>query len=268
MIHNKKQKGVIMKKIITSTVLSCALAIAGGDIAPVVKMVEEPVETSAWKHSISIYGWLPSLNGTLNYNIPSEGEPDEEIESSALDNLDMVFMGSYEARKDKWSFLADMIYLKMSDSQEVYLPRLDTTLGSEQELTGWLLGFYGGYTIASTDKMTLDVIAGMRYFSLGLDVSLFVNDKDVSVSPSAEYYDAIIGFRGAYNINKNWYMPYQFDIGGGDSDLTWQANTGLGYRFDWGDMLLTYRHIHYEKDNGLVKDFDLYGPKLGVIFHF
>jgi hypothetical protein len=258
-----------MKKIIVSTALSCILVNAGGDIAPVEPVVETaPMATSTWQHSISIYGWLPTLDGTLKYNIPSDGAPDEEVESNAIDNLDMVLMGSYEARKDKWSFLADMIYLKMSDSQEVYLPELDTTVGSEQELTGWLNSFYGGYNIVDTNKMTLDVIAGMRYFSLDYDVSLAINSNDVSISPSVEFYDALIGFKGAYSINENWYIPYTFDIGGGDSDLTWQASTSLGYRFDWGDMLLEYRHIHYDKSNGLIKDFDLYGPKLGVVFHF
>ena len=90
----------------------------------------------------------------------------------------------------------------------------------------------------------------------------------VNISPSVEFYDAVVGLRGAYNINENWFIPYAFDIGGGDSDLTWQALTSLGYRFDWGDVLLTYRYIHYDKSDGLVEDFDLYGPKIGVVFHF
>lgn len=256
-----------MKKIITSAVVCCTLAIAGGDIAPVEPAVEAPVVATAWKQSISIYGWLPSLDGTLTFNLPQNpGDAEEEAESDILDNLDMVFMGSYTARKDQWSFFADMIYLNMSDYEQVYFP--DTTLASDQELTGWLLGFYGGYNLVNTDKMILDVIAGMRYFSLDVDITLATNNNSVSASPSVEYYDAVIGLKGEYNIDENWYIPYTFDIGGGDSDLTWQASTSIAYRFDWGDMLLDYRYIHYDKSSGLVKDFDLYGPKLGVVFHF
>ena len=71
------------------------------------------------------------------------------------------------------------------------------------------------------------------------------------------------------NLKKHWYLPYHFDIGGGDSDLTWRANAGIGYRFDWGDILLTYSYMYYDKgDSGLVKDLDIYGPQLGVVFHF
>ena len=262
-----------MKRIIAGTVFSCALAIAGGDIISIEPAVAEPVSASAWKHSFTIYGWLPSVDGTVRFDIPGEsGEPDEEVESSVLDNLDKVFMGTYEARKDKWSFLSDVIYLKLSDSQEVYpTNRLIDTIASEQELTAWLVSVYGGYNIVNTDKITLDAMAGMRYLSLSLDVSLAINNNDgINLSPSNEYYDAVIGFRGSYNINENWYIPYAFDIGGGDSDLTWQAGTSLGYRFNWGDVLLTYRYIHYDIDTSksLVKELDLYGPKIGLTFHF
>jgi hypothetical protein len=265
-----------MKKIIAGTVFSCALAIAGGDIAPVDPIepaVEAPVPSSDWKHNFTIYGWLPSLDGTVRFDIPGEsGEPDEEVESSVLDKLDMVFMGTYEARKDKWSFLSDVIYLKLSDSQEVYPSNpLIKSIASEQELTAWLVSVYGGYNIVNTNKAIFDVMAGIRYLSLSLDVSLASNNNDgIKLSPSNEYYDAVIGFRGAYNINENWYIPYAFDIGGGDSDLTWQAGTSLGYRFNWGDVLLTYRYIHYGIDTSksLVRDLDLYGPKIGLTFHF
>lgn len=260
-----------LKKMITGTLLALALASTTTTYAE---------ETEGWQHKIHLYGWLPSLDGTLKYTIPGDpddpGDSDGTSESSAFDKLDMVFMGAYEVRKDKWSFLTDMIYLKMSDSQEAsvsLLPILDRPplkVGSEQELTGWLLGFYGGYNMIDTGDVTLDIIAGMRYFSLELDATFNIGDYTTPpISPSVEFYDPIIGIKGAVNLNENWYMPYQFDIGGGDSDLTWQANASIGYRFDWGDVLLTYRYMHYEADGSeLIEDFDLYGPKLGVVFHF
>lgn len=265
-----KTKEEMMKKIIIGAVLSYSLAIAGGDIAPIEPIEEAPVAESTWKHSLSIYGWLPTIDGTFRFNIPGEpGQPDEEVESSVLDNLDMFLMGTYEARKDKWSFLADMIYLNMSDSQEVHPtnPIIDT-IASEQELTAWLVSVYGGYNIVNTDKVTLDVIAGIRYLTLDLDVALAINNSDLSVSPSIDIYDAVMGLRGTYNINENWYIPYGFEIGGGDSDLTWQASTSLGYRYGWGDVFVTYRYIHYDIGNGLFEEMDLYGPKAGVTFHF
>lgn len=246
------------------------LATAGGNIP--VKM-DEPVvapvateATSDWEQKISIYGWLPNFDGKLNYNIPGSGD---SVESDFIDKLDMVFMANYEVRKEKWSFLADMIYLNMSDSQVTSVSRLNIPVTAEEELTAWMLSFYGGYNTVNTDKVTLDIIAGLRYLSLAVAIDGTVGTIPFSTSPSVALYDTVIGVKGEVNLNENWYAPYLFDIGGGDSDLTWQASAGIGYRFDWGDVLLTYRYIHYDEgDAKLVENVDMYGPTLGVIFHF
>ena len=215
------------------------------------------------KQKVSIYGWLPSLDGTLRFSVP--GEPDDSASANAIDSLDAVFMGAYSLRKNEWSFMADLIYLKMSGNTQGLNPNVNLDI----DLTAKLYGFYGGYNLSQTDKMTVDVIGGLRYFSLGLDVKrsggLIANG---SLSPTAESYDAIIGLSGSYMIDQQWYIPYEFDIGAGDSDLTWQANLSIAYRLSWGDIIGTYRYIHYDKGNFLLHDFDLYGPKIGVVFHF
>jgi len=262
-----------MKKIIAGTLLTCALATAGGDIAPVIEeeQVMAPVESSAWEHTLAIYGWLPTFDGTLKYQIPGE-EGDRESDFSAIDNLDAVFMAAYEVRKDKFSFLTDVIYLGMSGGETVGDGVFSTVF--EEEFTAWLLSFYGGYNLIDNGSSRLDIIGGMRYFSLDVDASITLDgplgrDPSIALSPSFEIYDAVIGVKGIYDINENWYIPYLFDIGAGDTDLTWQAQASIGYRFDWGDILATYRYLHYEKDGlRLVEDFDLYGPKVGVVFHF
>lgn len=244
-----------MKQIITKWLLASILLSATSLYAN---------ESSEWEHKVSIYGWLPSLDGTLTFKVP--GEPDETADINAIDSLDSVFMGSYEARNDKWSLLIDLIYLKMSGDTQGLNPNVNWNL----EMTAKLYGFYTGYTLSDANNMRVDVIGGMRYFSLGLDVTRSGGfSLNGTLSSEVENYDAVIGVKGEYNINSDWYVPYQFDIGTGDSDLTWQANASLAYRFGWGDVIATYRYIHYDKgDSLLIEDFDLYGPKLGVIFHF
>ncbi len=32
------------------------------------------------------------------------------------------------------------------------------------------------------------------------------------------------------NLNQNWYLPFHFDVGTGDTNLTWQAFAGVGYK--------------------------------------
>ena len=256
-----------MKKIIISALSCFTLTMAGGDIVPVEPEVVMPEQTSNWEQSLSIYGWLPTFGGKLKYTIPGVGGGDTEIDW--LDKIDMFFMANYEARKDKWSFLFDMIYINMSDSQQTTIIGDNVPVTSNEELTGWLLSFYGGYNVQQNDKLTLDIIAGLRYFSLDLDIDGTLGNLPFSVSPSTELYDMVVGIKGKVDINENWYMPYLFDVGGGDSDLTWQASAGLGYRFNWGDLLLTYRYVYYDEGNeNLIQDLNMYGPKVGIVFHF
>lgn len=95
----------------------------------------------------------------------------------------------------------------------------------------------------------MDIIAGARYFylreNLGLKINIAsLNVFDRSVTVSDHVWDAIVGVKGHVNLDAKWYLPYNVDIGAGDSDLTLQAMAGVGYRFDWGDVLLTYRYLH------------------------
>lgn len=256
-----------MKKIIINTICCLSLAMAGGDMAPIEPEINIPETTSSWEQSVSIYGWLPSFDGKLNYTIPGSGGGDAETDW--LDKIDMFFMANYEVRKEKWLFLMDMIYINMSDSQQTSIIGGLVPVNSEEELTGWLLSFYGGYNTLDRDDMTLDIIAGLRYLSLDLDIDGNIGSLPFSISPSTELYDAVVGVKGNIDLNEKWYIPYLFDIGGGDSDLTWQASASIGYRFNWGDLLLTYRYVYYDKgDTKLIKELDMYGPKVGVVFHF
>lgn len=216
------------------------------------------------EQKISIYGWLPSLDGTLKFKVP--GEPDDSASANAIDSLDSVFMGSYSLRQEKWSFLADMIYLKMSGDAQGINPNVNLDL----ELTAKLYSFFGGYNLLNDNKNQIDLIAGMRYLGLGLDVSRsggMVGNG--TLSSEVDHYDFVAGVYGEYTIDEHWYIPYQVDMGAGDTDFTWQANLSIAYKLSWGDIIGTYRYIHYEKDDSLlVEDFDLYGPKIGVVFHF
>lgn len=265
-----------MRKILLTTLCSSLLAFAGGDMDETTTEVPE-VQNSQWEQELTIYGWLPTLGGTTTYTIPGDptdpSDPDTEGESSLADNLDAVFMANYGLRKEKWSLFVDGIYLKMSGEQSATLDgplgRRSITVGSEQEFTATLLSGYVGYNLLESSDVRLDVIAGVRYFNLDLDIDLFLNNRSKSIPLSSEQVDALVGLKGYYNINENWYVPYLFDIGAGDSTLTYQAEASLGYRFDWGDVLLTYRYMHYESDdNFLIDDFEMYGPKIGLVFHF
>jgi len=247
--------GISIKKLsIALAVLSSGYAAAGD-----------------YENTVSIYGWIPNLDADFKYHVPDNpySGASDEVDSKSSEKLDMVFMGSYGLRKENYSFLSDIIYLKTSNHKEVAVLKTGN-VESKHEIKAWMLGFYGGYNVLNTPRVSMDAIGGLRYFSLSLDATVdLTKNYAPSVSPSTHVTDAIVGVRGFVNIKDNWYMPYHFDIGAGDSDLTWQAYTGVGYHFGWGDVVLSYRAIHYDVgDSNLVEEFDLRGPQLGAIFRF
>jgi hypothetical protein len=63
-------------------------------------------------------------------------------------------------------------------------------------------------------------------------------------------------------------MPYYYDIGAGDSDMTWQASAGIGSHFDKWDLVLTYRYLDFDLDGAALDDLNVRGPLIGVRYHF
>lgn len=250
-------------------------------VLPVVYAAEGR-DTDAWQQRILVYGWFPSVNGTLNFDIPGTGGSASADASDLVDGLQGVFMGTYEARKQKWAFLADVIYLNLSNSDDKLVsvpvgPGSGTVkLDAEQSMKAWVLGLYGGYNVYQTERMSTDVVAGVRYLSVDADVKLNVTGPlpptlpGAKLSQSVDLWDGIIGVRGKATINDKWYLPYHLDIGAGDSDFTWQAMVGAGYRFNsWGDVVLAYRHLEYDEGNdGLLQDVSFSGPAIGINFRF
>lgn len=253
-----------MKKIMMSALVASSLAIAGGDIAPVEPMVETPVvQANPWKNEVTIYGWLPSI--TANTPLPDSGESIDA--DQIIDNLKMVFMGGYSGRNDTWSLFADAIYMDVGDSKNHQFPNGDVAHVG-MDMKALVIHAGAGYNLINTGDGLLDLVGGVRYVDLEVEVDtdLFVNRN---VSGSKDFTDFFVGVRGYKNINENWYIPYEADVGTGDTDLSWQVFAGVGYRYDWGDVKLGYRYLEFDmEDDAIVDDLALSGAILGVSIKF
>jgi hypothetical protein len=70
-------------------------------------------------------------------------------------------------------------------------------------------------------------------------------------------------------LTEQWFVPYRLDIGTGDSDFTWHAFAGIGYKFDSYKLLAGYRHLEWEfEDDAPLEDMQVSGPVIGAIFTF
>ena len=91
-----------------------------------------------------------------------------------------------------------------------------------------------------------------------------------TISESLTAWNGIIGLKGQASLGERWFLAYYVDIGAGESELTWQATGGIGFRAGrvW-DVALVYRHLEWElKSTRVIDDINFSGPTLGVIFRW
>ena len=236
---------------------------------PAAVAASDPKVSDDWQYAATIYLWGAGIDGKT-----ARGSEVNVNFKTLIENLNMAFMGAFEARKDKWSMLADVIYLNVgaNDSATVPLqvaPGASADVRASVKTKGWVLNLLGGYTLWQTPEANLDLVAGARYLDLTLDFGLGLavaeRARAPDVSASGNVWDGVIGLKGHVDINPHVYLPYYVDVGTGQSDLTWQASAGFAYRFDWGDVSLLYRYMEWDFDSSSQLDtISFSGPLLAA----
>jgi hypothetical protein len=220
-----------------------------------------------WKHSATLYVWLPAIDGELKYQREAGDDTLQIDTGQILDALNMTFMGTYESRKNRWFFLGDLIYLDLGDDKN------RDTIGYDKvtlDLNGWQIGAYGGYNLLRSSSVNLDLVAGLRYLTIETEANLS-SDRlpDLDLTEDADLWDGVVGLKGDAKINENWYLSYHADVGTGDSNLTWQALSGIGFHADWGDVALVYRFLKWDQDKDkFVQELSFRGPVIALKFCF
>jgi len=253
------------KMISTVALLAIAgnVAMAGGDIAPVEPVVPEVFVSDSWKYSASINLWMAGISGKIPH-----GEEIDISFSDILDNLDLTFMGTFGAQKGKWGLVADVIYLNLS--KDVYIPirEFDPLAITNVEMQNWIVTPMVTYRVMEEEQLTLDLVAGARYLYIKMPLETNIAIP-FPTSKTGDIWDGIVGVRGQYKIDEKWYMPFHFDVGGGDSDVTWQAFAGVGYKYESFDVIAGYRYLDWRKDDGdVLTDLTVDGPIIGAKFYF
>jgi hypothetical protein len=245
-------------------------------------------DTESWQFGVSIYGWFPDVAGETSFTQPG-GSSEFKIDiDDILDNLEFTLMGTFDARKGRWGILTDVIYMDVGNSQT---GTREATIGGREipvnatanvdlDLKSWIWTLTGYYRAIDQPGMTLDVVAGARYLDIEQKVnwnvtgsvdSIPLPDRTGAAEAGLTNWDAIIGLRGrfAFGAKNAWFVPYYFDIGAGDSDLTWQGIAGLGYAFHWGEVVAAWRYLYYDlSSDEPIKDMNFSGPAIGVTFRW
>ena len=222
-----------------------------------------------WHLTGELYLWGASIGGTTRPG----GDVNVGLDD-LLDNLDVAFMGGLEARKSRWLLIGDLTYLDVSAGQSGSLTDLAlVTFTADVDVEGWVVNLLAGYSMVNTDTGSADIVFGARY--LEVDVKLNVSANVILPPPGLDFsrdkkvWDGVVGLQGDIRLSENFFIPYYVDIGTGQSDFTWQAILGVGYKPRWGEITLGYRHIYWEFESGsALSDLNFSGPGLLVRYNF
>ena len=252
--------------------LVCSLAIllggAGGSLAQT-----EPAEPgSDWEFVVSPYFWFASLEGKVA-TVP--GLPTADVEASfsdILDNLNIGFMTTGEARKDRFGVVVDLVYLDLTADGNTPGPLFS---GVEADLKQFFGTLSLAYRAVESEDLFLDVMAGAR---------LWVVDTELSLRPgllprrstdhTETWVDPIVGLRLRVPFAERFYAAGYGDVGGFDlshsSDHTFQLYGGVGYQIrDWASVEVGYRYLSVDyEDDGFVNDVTIQGPVIGGRLRF
>lgn len=274
-----------------------ALLVVAGIVASGAAGAQESV--AGWQFSVMPYLWLPGVKADLKYGPPSGGTATANVradESDVLSSLEMAFMIAGEARKGRWLVATDYMYLHLGN-QDSKVKSVDFNPGNgpvnvstsqiggsaESSFKGSIWSLVGGYAAISEPSASLDLIAGFRYVDLeassqwNLDATVTSPNGGQTFSragnarKSGSDTNFIIGAKGQVKLGQsNWFIPYYGDVGGGNSNSTWQLATGVGYAFGWGDIRLDYRYLAYKQSNDdkFLEKIELGGLALGANFRF
>lgn len=221
----------------------------------------------SWEYAGEVYLWGAGIGGNS-----AAGDDIDISFSDLIENLDLGFMGSLVASKDRWTLFADFVDLDVEDDTRTTANLIGNPLklDIDVELKGFISALGGAYRVLETDTTSLNLLAGARYLWLEADLDIAIGPGiSQKYKDSGHVWDAIAGIRGKTELSNKWYLAYYLDAGAGDSEFTWQALGGLNYRFEKVDAVFGYRHIDWEfDDNDTFDDLNMSGPYAGVKFRF
>lgn len=236
-----------------------------------------------WAFELSVYGWFPGISGTTTFPSGASGPSFDLSMGDVLDALKFAFFTTFEARKGQWGVWTDLVYADLGGSHGTTLtvrrpglPPVNVRADADLDVKSWIWTLAGVYGLKNDNEGTMDLLFGTRLLDMTNTVDWSLAgpgplDPSGSKKVSDSYWDAIIGLKGRALLgdDRRWFIPYYLDVGTGQSQLTWQINAGLGYRFDWGSMLATWRYMDYDfKSSSHVQSMSFNGPTIGLVFKF
>jgi hypothetical protein len=170
--------------VLTFGLLFCMPAIAG-EPEPADLTVEDqtptapapqkadPADDDTWHFTVGIYGWFEGTHGTVGVLGHNAGI--HESFTDVFHYLKGIIPVAVEAQKNRFVMPVDFLWVKLGDDKLIPL----TDLGQRSvnlRITQSILTPKFGYRMADTEKWKFDVLAGIRYWYVGQNLTLEPSD--------------------------------------------------------------------------------------------
>jgi hypothetical protein len=228
---------------------------------------QDSTDDSGWHFGVAPYLFVAGISGTVG----ARGRTLELGSSSGdvLAALDAGFMTAVEARKGRFVIFTDLMWVKLSSEKDTPGPRFST---AKVGVSLFVLDPEVGYRFVNSKKGSLDVLAGVRIWSVGASLTTTTgNVPGFDVSQRKSWAAPVVGVRGVANITQRFFLAGKFDIGGAGigADLTTQLYGGAGYSFTKHVAVVGgYRwlQVDYDDEEGFLFDTQMSGALIGLKF--
>ena len=267
------------------------LCFTGGALVPAPALAQSAPsdwDSGKWQFTGTIYGWVPAINGKVNYAGDTRSSDLHLSMHDVLSNLKMTFQGALDVHNGRWGIYNDLVYVDLGGVKSrtrdfsignIGIPATATAdLNVDFKATVWTVA--AEYRVASDPAWTVDLLAGARLLDVKPTLGYSINGdlgpialpgRSGSKQVSESLWDGVVGVKGRYTFvdERKWFVPFYLDVGTGQTKLTWQGAAGVGYVFNWGEVVALYRYLDYENKSGKqIENLNMGGPMVGVTFRW
>lgn len=242
-------------------------------------MSRDATSRDGWHYEVTPYIWGGAIKGAVQGGSLPTINTDVSF-SDILSVLDFGLMGAFEARKDRWGVLLDLVYMDLSAGGTASrtgpgpigaTATANANLGMKQTVLAAAVAYR-----ATEGSSPVDVFGGLRYVKLeadaDIDGSFFAQTGTVAASADRHWVDPYVGARMRYALNDRWSLTGYGDIGGFSlgSDITWQVSAGARYDFSKSvSGIFGYRIFYADYDkSGFLFDMKTEGLYAGASIRF
>lgn len=253
-----------MKTRFITTAIAVAVAAAYG--AP----AHAQTQTSdGWRVDVvPLYLWATSLNGDIGA-VPGTVPIDLNFEQAA-ENLGGAFSFHLEASRGRWGTLVDLNFIRLeTDADFTVVGRpVVGTLELENAI------FEAGASYLASESAQLAIIGGLRAYTLSPRIGFATTVGGATpIDKSITSPNAFVGVTLRPKLSDRWTLITRADIGGGDANVTWSAEAGLGVRVKpWIGLAFGYKGLGIDVEYGdkVVRKYDVvhHGPFFGIDLHW